>query len=106
MTGRLRELLDAATLPWGTVASARGGDVTVYDAGGDGVVFALPEDAALVVAAVNALPALLDVADAARAYLAYTEIGRTNWREDNRRGALGPEGCALYAALGRLGEAG
>ncbi len=72
---------------------------------------AAPAHAALVVAAVNALPWLLDVADAARDVL--LDPGPDDYRREANNSITvwdGPEWLAcqarLRAALGRLGEAG
>lgn len=64
----LRDLLTAApALPWSIVSNLEGCDTSgdwIVSADDDAIVCALPADAALIIAAVNALPALLNLAEA------------------------------------------
>lgn len=102
----LRNLLNAAErasgLPWtltedGDVIRG-GGEYLVYDDD----YLGRRDTTALLVAAVNALPALLDVAEVAQALL--DSRAGTYKHPENRRDAIGPEGRALDAALDRLGD--
>lgn len=108
----LRDLLDqAATLPW--ILDADDTQNNVVSADDDHVTGKLwPHDAALIVAAVNALPKLLDVWEAARE-VASTYAGELEAIEAGTSGSSGmtnPETSLTLAwfeldgALNRLGE--
>lgn len=80
----LRDLLGmAAPRPWRIGGELHGCIVSADD---DTLIRPLPGDAGLIVAAVNALPALLDIADAARLHDCQTTA------------------CPICDALERLGD--